>query len=169
MKMGLFFLLLGISASAWAEEPTYFSYDDLIRQIEADKVQSVTLDHFSSIEGTWTDGSGTKNFTSYADLGSANDPLLNRLLQAHNVKVAISDSNPGPGFPFSWITSLIMFGIPLGILLLLVNINTKLNELLAVQRNIRLYSEPKTSKGSSSAESATPVLSAPNPDKTAGN
>ena len=73
-------LPLGFKLSALGKDSDYLSYDDFIRAVEAGHIKAVTLDKFSSINGTQVVGGVEKPFHSYAETGGANDPLLLRFL-----------------------------------------------------------------------------------------
>ncbi|MHB9139208.1 MAG: ATP-dependent metallopeptidase FtsH/Yme1/Tma family protein [Victivallaceae bacterium] len=122
------------------------TYDDFIRQVETKKVKSVTLDDFSTIEGTMFDGTTTKEFRSYGRTGTANDPLLTQFLKEHNVVVSMRDMSK-PSHTMPMITGLMFLIAPIAFLILLIVIIRKLNQILAIQRNNQRptapYSEPE--------------------------
>ena len=132
-------LLLAVTLTAvpvLADEGEYLTYDDFIRQVEAGIIQSVTLDKFSSITGEQVFGDTTNTFRSYADTGSANDPLLVRFLKEHGVTVSMSDeSDSFPRMPF--ISGFIFMGTPIVFLIFLVVIIMKLNQILTNQQSFQ--------------------------------
>ncbi|MFH1147147.1 MAG: hypothetical protein V1736_05500, partial [Pseudomonadota bacterium] len=75
----VFLLACGYACAAMATEPgEYLSYDDFIRAVDAGQIESVRLDSYSRFEGTRVVDGVKRPFHSYADTGSANDPLLLR-------------------------------------------------------------------------------------------
>jgi len=148
MRLGIGLALLMLSATAWADNEKYLSYDEFIRQVEAGHIESAFLDDYSLITGTMRTGDGTQPFRSYGKVGMANDPLLLRLLREHEVAVTVDRERRdrmesfGGWFTFSW---LMMMAVPVIALVLAVLINSKLNQVLANQRV--LLSNPPVSSG----------------------
>ena len=134
MKAILITGLIALASLAWGSEPEYVTYDNLIRQVEAGNVKSVTLDGLSSITGTMVDGSVTNDFRSYGKTGSANDPLLVRFLKENDVAVTMRDaSRPSHTIPI--LTGFMFLGAPILFLVLMIVIIKKLNRLLANQES----------------------------------
>lgn len=138
MKTILIVPLICIASITSAIDSEHLTYDDFIRQVEAGNIKSVKLDKFSSITGTMVDGDTTKSFKLYADIGTANDPLLNRLLTEHGVEISAQDqTNPMSGLPMTVVftTGCLSIIIPFVTIVLLIVIIRKLNKSLANQRN----------------------------------
>lgn len=134
MKILLVISLIALGSTVWAADTQYLTYDDFIRQVESKKVKSVTLDDFSSIEGTMLDGTTTKEFRSYGKTGTANDPLLTQFLKEHNVAVSMRDMSK-PSHTMPMITGLMFLIAPIAFLILLIVIIMKLNRILAIQKS----------------------------------
>jgi len=134
MKAILITGLIALASLAWASEPEYVTYDNLIRQVEAGNVKSVRLDGLSSITGTMVDGSVTNDFRSYGKTGSANDPLLVRFLKENDVAVTMRDASQ-PSHTISMLTGFMFLGAPILFLVLMIVIIKKLNRLLANQES----------------------------------
>ncbi len=132
MKAMLITGLIALASIAWGAEPEYLTYDNLIRQVEAGNVKSVSLDGLSSITGTMVDGSTTNDFRSYGKTGSANDPLLVRFLKEHDVGVTMRDASR-PSHTMPMLTGFMFLGAPVLFLVLLIVIIKKLNRLLSNQ------------------------------------
>jgi len=122
-------LILGSATPLLAARPDYLPYDKFIAEVEAGTVKTVSLDRFSRITGTYTVDGAERPFSSYGDTGSANDILLNRLLQQKNVAVTLEKQEERNPFWQSGLIGLVMFVIPLITLLLVLRINSKLNRL----------------------------------------
>jgi len=107
-------LPVGFKLRALSNNSDYLSYDDFIRAAEAGHIKAVTLDKFSSINGTQVVGGVEKPFHSYAETGAANDPLLLRFLGEKSVKITVSNGREEKpwGTEFFWLP-LLMFGVPL--------------------------------------------------------
>ena len=109
--------LVFVPASS-AADPQYLRYENFIAAVESGQVQEVQLDEYSRISGVLKDSGKEQQFESYAGrIGAANDPLLQRLLKEHGVKVAIENrrdqgfwSALGTG---SIIMSLVAFLLPI--------------------------------------------------------
>jgi ATP-dependent Zn protease len=134
MKAILITGLIALASLAWGSEPEYVTYDNLIRQVEAGNVKSVTLDGLSSITGTMVDGSVTNDFRSYGKTGSANDPLLVRFLKENDVAVTMRDASR-PSHTIPMLTGFMFLGAPILFLVLMIVIIKKLNRLLANQES----------------------------------
>lgn len=134
MKAILITGLIALASLAWGSEPEYVTYDNLIRQVEAGNVKSVTLDGLSSIAGTMVDGSLTNDFRSYGKTGSANDPLLVRFLKENDVAVTMRDASR-PSHTIPMLTGFMFLGAPILFLVLMIVIIKKLNRLLANQES----------------------------------
>ncbi|MDD2236108.1 MAG: ATP-dependent metallopeptidase FtsH/Yme1/Tma family protein [Kiritimatiellae bacterium] len=133
MRIAILLLMVTVSTTVLAKESQYYSYDDFIRQVDAGKIQSVTLDKYSSITGLVNEGTSTVAFHTYADTGSANDPLLNRFLKEHKVSIAMGDAN-GPSHAMPMMTGFIFLLAPIIFLILLIVIIGKLNHILRNQK-----------------------------------
>jgi len=134
MKGILIVFVVSIAACACANDGQYLTYDDFIRQVESGIIESVTLDQFSSISGVMVDGDKTNSIRSYADTGSANDPLLSRFLKEHGVAVSMRDVSK-PNYTMPMLTGFMFMGAPIVFLVLLIMIIMKLNRILANQRS----------------------------------
>lgn len=128
------FALLGFAFAALFAQTgdRYMSYDEFIRTVRAGRVQSVALDHFSSITGTAVENGQTNAFRSFGDTGTANDPLLLQLLKESGVPVSIQDRDK-PNVHLSIISGVFFWVFPAILLLLLLRVNRKLNEVLKNQ------------------------------------
>jgi len=133
MKKLVVLLALGFACGAFAGERTHFTYDEFIRQVEADKIKSASLDSHSKITGTLASG---ETFRSFGKTGTSNDPLLTKLLGDHGVEVDICDA-AHPNIKGPMLMGLLFMSIPvlalvvaLSFLLVLVRMNRKLNQLL---------------------------------------
>jgi len=131
------FVLLGLVLAALfvQADDRYMSYDEFIRTVRAGRVQSVALDHFSSITGKTVESGQTNAFRSFGSTGTANDPLLLQLLKENGVPVAIQDRDE-PKFQMPIITGVLVLVFPLVFLLLLLRINRKLNAVLNNQKTL---------------------------------
>ena len=101
---------------------TYLTYDEFIRLAETGKIQSVELTKYSSIAGNMTTTEGLVAFKSYASTGSAQDPLLNRLLKEQDIKVSLGETEK-QNSSFSFImgfSGLSMMLVPWACLVLLI-------------------------------------------------
>ena len=131
-------LVLPVGFKLWAlsNNSGHLSYDDFIRAAEAGHIKSVTLDKFSSITGTQVVGGVERPFTSYANTGTANDPLLLRFLGEKGVKITVNDGQEEKpwGTEFFFLP-LFMFGVPLITLVFVV----------LIYRRIRRSQPPTTS------------------------
>jgi ATP-dependent Zn protease len=141
MKILLVISMIVLGSTAWAADGQYLTYDDFIRQVESNKVKSVTLDDYSSIEGTMLDGTTTKEFRSYGRTGTANDPLLTQFLKEHNVAVSMRDMSK-PSHTMPMLTGLMFLIAPIAFLILLIVIIRKLNQILAIQRSNQRLAAP---------------------------
>lgn len=128
--LGLLFAALIVQA-----DDRYMSYDEFIRAVRAGRVQSVALDHFSSITGQTVENGQTNAFQTFGSTGTANDPLLLQLLKENGVSVAIQDRN-APKFQMPIITGVLVLVFPLVFLFLLLRINRKLNAVLNNQKTL---------------------------------
>jgi len=131
-------LVLPVGFKLWGmnNNSGYLSYDDFIRAVEAGNIKAVTLDKFPSITGTQVVDGVEKPFNSYANTGTANDPLLLRLLGEKSVKITANDGREekpwGTGF---FLLPLLMFVVPLITLVFVV----------LIYRRIRCPQPPTTS------------------------
>lgn len=125
---------MSLATIALGKDKQYLIYNDFVRQAESGNIQSVTLDKFSSISGVMIDGETTNTFRSYADTGSANDPLLTQFLKEHNISVAMRDVSE-PSHAMSMITGVMFLLAPLVFLILMIVIIMKLNRVLANQKD----------------------------------
>jgi len=141
MKILLVISMIVLGSTAWAADGQYLTYDDFIRQVESNKVKSVTLDDYSNIEGTMLDGTTTKEFRSYGRTGTANDPLLTQFLKEHNVAVSMRDMSK-PSHTMPMLTGLMFLIAPIAFLILLIVIIRKLNQILAIQRSNQRLAAP---------------------------
>ena len=134
MKAIFAVLAVMLATPAVAGDGQYLTYDDFVRHVESGNIQSVTVDRFSSIHGTMVDGAFTNSLRSYANTGSANDPLLTQFLKKHGVEVSMRDvSKPSHTMPM--ITGFMFMVEPIVFLILLVVIIVQLNRILASQRS----------------------------------
>jgi ATP-dependent Zn protease len=69
----------------------YLTYDEFIRLVEAGKIESVELTKYSGISGKMEATEGSTAFNCFASTGSVQDPLLNKLLKEHNVKISVEE------------------------------------------------------------------------------
>jgi len=139
-------LLLVTSAAAWADNEQYLNYDEFVRQVEAGNIESAFLDDFSLITGTMRTSDGTQPFRSYGRMGAANDPLLLRLLRAHEVAITVQPERSDRMGGWFSLFGLLMMVVPIAILVLAVVINSKLNQVLANQNRV-LSSPIASSRG----------------------
>lgn len=133
MQAWLSALLIAVASVAWAEGSQYLNYDEFIREVEAGNVRAVELNDFSAIRGTLGADDATHAFRSYARTGSANDPLLARFLEEHNVEVSIQDQAK-PRHKMPVFMGVFLMAVPIVLVVLLIVIIRKLNEILANQK-----------------------------------
>ena len=133
--IGVAVLITGVTA--WAESERYLRYEQFIRDVEAGLIESVRVDRFSRIVGEMRVEDGTQSFHTYSDTGSANDPLLIRLLNEHDVAVTIQSERDDLMFPgLMSLFGLMYIVIPLTLVVLAFLINHKLNRVLANQHRV---------------------------------
>jgi hypothetical protein len=121
--------LVGVLADVG--EPEYVPYVEFLRDVRNGNIVSVELDKFSRITGVRTVAGKESKYTSFADTGSANDPLLTDLLKTAGVKVTISEKGE-QAFPFtlSGLSSLLMiFAIPVATLVYVLKVRKELKQL----------------------------------------
>ena len=129
MKTILFVLICSVS-TALAEVPEYLTYEEFIEQIEAGNVQSVKVSEYSHINGTYVVEGEEKKFHSFGDTGTANDPLFNRLLKAHEVEVTFQETEEDFSDAFMGISGCMFILFPVVMLIMLAMTLKKLNRLL---------------------------------------
>ncbi len=135
-KLLLLLAVILMAVPVLADEGQYLTYDDFIRQVETGSILSVTLDSHSSITGELVVGDTTNTFHSYARTGAANDPLLSRFLKEHGVAVSMDkESDFNPRLPF--FSGFLFVGVPVALLIFLVVITMKLNQILTNQQNFQ--------------------------------
>ncbi len=117
--------LLTFAGSVSAGPSDYLSYDDFIRAVEAGHIKSVALDHFSSISGTQVLAGVEKPFRSYGQSGTANDPLLLRLLKDKGVPVTVDLKHDDGQWPMLW-SGMLMLGVPIITLVFVILIYRRL-------------------------------------------
>ena len=127
------FFLLRLSAVAADED--YLTYDRFISEVESGSIKSATLDRFSRISGSHLVNGAERPFLSYGEVGSANDILLNRLLEEHKVAVTLKERKDENGITSnqSILTGAIMLFIPILTFLLVLRINSKVDRLAGHQ------------------------------------
>ena len=91
MRYGLLFTVLTMivlaASPARAAEPERLSYEDFIQKVQDGKVKSVTLGPLHYVTGTYLQGKVETEFFSQRPLDAGTDPLLNKLLETHEVSV----------------------------------------------------------------------------------
>ena len=117
--------LLTFAGSASAGPSDYLSYDDFIRAVDAGHIKSVALDQFSVISGTQVLAGVEKPFHSYGQSGTANDPLLLRLLKDKGVPVTVDLKHDDRQWHMLWSSALIL-GVPIITLVFVILIYRKL-------------------------------------------
>ena len=117
--------LLTFAGSVGAGPSDYLSYDDFIRAVEAGHIKSVALDHFSTISGTQVLAGVEKPFHSYGQSGTANDPLLLRLLKDKGVPVTVDLKHDDRQWHMLWSSALIL-GVPIITLVFVILIYRRL-------------------------------------------
>ncbi len=107
-------LICGLNCPTMAatESEYYMCYDEFIRAVDAGQIKTVKLDRFSKITGTQRMNGGERTFMSYADTGSANDPLLLRLLKDKGIQITLDKKPEKNDRSHIWFSS-VMFGIPI--------------------------------------------------------
>ena len=135
MKIAIVLLLTLTAAMAHGAETKYLTYDEFIRQVDAGQVKSVTLDHLSSIIGTYMVNGEERPFNTYSDVGSASDPLLVRELKSKNITIEIEEREQSSAI---WKNTLpimlFMWGIPLITLILVIRISRRLTRIEKAQQ-----------------------------------
>jgi len=100
MRRGLLFAMLTVlllaASGVQAAEPERLSYEDFLQKVQDDKVKSVTLGPLHYVAGTYLQGKMETEFFSQRPLDAGNDPLLNKLLETHEVSV-VKKEPPQPG------------------------------------------------------------------------
>ena len=129
MKKILLILVCSVS-TALATVPEYLTYEEFIQQVEAGNVQSVKISEYSHINGTYTVEGQQKKFHSFGDTGTANDPLINRLLDAHEVEVVFEETDETFSNAFTTISGCMFIIFPIAMLIMLAIMLKKLNKLL---------------------------------------
>jgi ATP-dependent Zn protease len=141
-------ICFGVRASALGRETTeHLNYDEFVRSVEAGQIKEVKLDRFSSISGIKMGNGKEWPFTSYADLGTANDPLLLRFLKEHKVAVTVSSEKERPG-PFSDGCAGLMMGA--GFLLLPILTVANFILLVILHRQVKQLQKSKQTGAASS-------------------
>ncbi len=91
MRYGLLFAILTVLALSAGEvraaQPEPLSYEDFLQKVQDDKVKSVTWGPLHYVSGTYLQGKVQTEFFSQRPLDAGNDPLLNKLLETHEVSV----------------------------------------------------------------------------------
>jgi hypothetical protein len=123
---GVCVLALVCGSAAWAAQSDYLSYDDFIRAVEAGHIKSVTLGRFSSISGTQVLEGVEKPFHSYAQTGTANDPLLLRFLREKSVAITVTGKPDERSWGADVLLPILVFGIPMITLVFVVLIYRRL-------------------------------------------
>jgi hypothetical protein len=118
-------LPLGVKLLAYSRDSDYLTYDDFVRAVEAGQIKAVVLDRYSTISGTQLVGGVEKPFHSYAQTGTANDPLLLHFLREKSVPVTVSGKQEEQHWEMEVLLPLLMFGIPVVILIFVVLIYRK--------------------------------------------
>lgn len=126
--------LLTFAGSVSAGDSDYLSYDDFIRAVEAGHIKSATLDQFSSISGTQVLAGVEKPFHSYGNSGTANDPLLLRLLKDKGVPVTVGVKHEDRQWAML-LSGALMLGVPVITLVFVV----------LIYRRLRCIQPPKSS------------------------
>ena len=96
-----------------AHTSEHLSYDEFIRLVETGQIKTVTVDQYSGLSGTQIVNGKEQPFNSYARTGSANDPLLLRLLREKGVPVTISNQEDKSPWCTNILLPILMFGIPI--------------------------------------------------------
>ena len=140
MKIAIVLMLTLTAAMAHGADTKYLTYDEFIRQVDAGQVKSVTLDHLSSISGTYMVDGEELSFNSYTKVGSASDPLLVRELKSRNIPIEIAGSEQSPAIWKSTLPiMLFMWGIPLVTLILVIRISRRLTRIEKAQQGVAPY------------------------------
>ncbi|HUI07861.1 MAG TPA: ATP-dependent metallopeptidase FtsH/Yme1/Tma family protein [Verrucomicrobiae bacterium] len=116
---------------ARAADAQYLRYEAFVAAVESGQVEEVRLDQYSTISGTLKENGKEEQFESFGGrIGTANDPLLLKLLKEHNVKVSTENrqeqgfwSNVGPG---PVIVGLVGFLLPIATFVYVVLIYNRL-------------------------------------------
>ena len=93
VAMGLLVGMLFVFAASvsLARDAKYLRYEEFIAAVESGQVKEVRLDEYSKIAGVFRDGDTEEQFETYAGgVGTANDPLLLRLMVRHRVRVTLA-------------------------------------------------------------------------------
>ena len=100
MRCGLLVTVLTVfvlaASPARAAEPEQLSYEDLIQKVQDAQVKSISLGPLNYMEGTYVLGDVEKEFFTQHPRDSWDDPLLNKLLETHEVSV-VRKELPQPG------------------------------------------------------------------------
>ena len=140
MKIIIAMMLTLTVMTAYGNDSKYLTYDEFIRQVDEGQVTSVTLDHLSSIIGTYMVDGEERPFNSYSKVGSAADPLLVRELKSKNIPIEIAGKEQSPAIwkntlPFM----LFMWGIPLYTLIVVIRISRRLTRIEKAQQSVPGY------------------------------
>ncbi len=91
MRRGLLFAMLTVlllaASGVQAAEPERLSYEDFLQNVQDGRVKSVTLGPLHYVSGTYLQGKVQTEFFSQRPLDAGNAPLLNKLLETHEVSV----------------------------------------------------------------------------------
>ncbi len=116
-----------------AEEGEYLRYEELIEKVKAGNVESINLGKYSRITGVYIENDNKKQFHSYHESDSANDPLLIELLKEKKVTVNIEEEKERSRWPMmgpGLVMFFVMFIVPIIILIGIVIITRKVNRII---------------------------------------
>lgn len=123
-------IIILAEGTAMAKQSEHLTYPEFITAVKQGQVKSVELyqSTFGRIDGVYLKNEGEKKFQTRTKVGSADDPLLVKLLEEKGVIVTITGKPKSPLLLLP--IFLLWFGIPIAVLVLLIKINSKLNRLI---------------------------------------
>jgi|ETNmetMinimDraft_26_1059896.scaffolds.fasta_scaffold52226_2 ATP-dependent Zn protease len=115
--------------------PEHLSYEDFLEKVRADQVKSLTMRPLQYLEGTYLDGDQEKQFFAKRPLEAGSDPLLNELLEKHEVSVVRKDPpEPSTMEQLAQNAPLFILLVPpvlmVVVLVYLVRLNNKINQVI---------------------------------------
>jgi len=115
--------------------PEHLSYEDFLEKVRANQVKSLTMSPLQYLEGTYLDGDQEKQFFANRPLEAGSDPLLNELLEKHEVSVVRKDPpEPSTMEQLAQSAPLFILLVPpvlmVVVLVYLVRLNNRINQVI---------------------------------------
>lgn len=150
--MLMLMLMLTVVATAGGEDGEYLTYDEFIREVDADNVKSVTLERFSTIRGTYLVDGEERPFHSYSEVGSASDPLLIRELKSRNIRIQVAEREEArPFWRYTLATMLFVWGVPIVTFIIVLRMSKRLTRIVTMLEPSAPVGEPTAGEPSGDA------------------